>query len=230
MFFVSFISLDTDFHWFFRGLSYFSVSHTWEAEDELSIRCQPCWKACWKEQFYRRCFFPFLIRAPSISVTPPLWLRQASQMMASYNPPQKTPCVPFCSLTESMDAHSHSSALIKNSNLEVGWFQLERRHCCYISRRITRVKSEPDKSRVLSGICPACSCHLPGKWEEGVRDRGEFMTCPSNHKGGLKYLSTKHMGRKIKSKGREWCIKKKQNIKQKRKSKLKQSKCQTVAL
>lgn len=41
-------------------------------------------------------------------------------------------------------------------------FQLARRHWQCISHRGTWVKSEPDKSRVLSGLCPACSCHLLG--------------------------------------------------------------------
>lgn len=41
-------------------------------------------------------------------------------------------------------------------------FQLARRHWQCISHRGTWMKSEPDKSRVLSGLCPACSCHLLG--------------------------------------------------------------------
>ncbi|MEQ2168146.1 hypothetical protein GOODEAATRI_011447 [Goodea atripinnis] len=53
-----------------------------ETGDELHTRGQPCWTARWKEQLYRR-YFPFLIRAPSPPVTPPLRCQQASQMMAS---------------------------------------------------------------------------------------------------------------------------------------------------
>lgn len=42
----------------------------------------------------------------------------------------------------------------RNGNLLAG------HPCQCISHRRTWVKSEPDKSRVLSGLCPACSCHL----------------------------------------------------------------------
>lgn len=137
-----------------------------------------------------------LIRAPCSRVTPLPHPRQGSHKMASLGP-LRTIYVVLLSLKGTMDtdscAHSHSTTL--------GWgFQLARRHCRCISHKRTWVKSEPDKSRVLSGLCPACSCHLPGQWGEDEGDRREFMTYPSSHRGALRHSEVKHMGRRRRKK------------------------------
>lgn len=148
-------------------------------QDEQYTRGQPCWTAGWREQLHRRSFLPFANQRSK----PPSHGTATASACVPDDGLLRTPRTPYGLIWSLKRNHEYTFTQLYFSNLEVGCFMLAGRHDRCISHRRTWVKSEPDKSRVLSDLCPACSCHLPGYWERMGGAEGNSWPIPKTTKG-----------------------------------------------
>lgn len=112
---------------------------------------------CWRGQLSRRCVS--LVNQRSTLPSHATTTTQANIPNDGLLRSPRTPYGLLWSLKGAMDRHKY---IFTPTPMKKLGFQLARRHWQCISHWGTWVKSEPDKSRVLSGLCPACSCHLLG--------------------------------------------------------------------